>query len=429
MVDDYEFCMKTSGTSGKSKWFAHGSEFLKLTLKYTVAYLVISCSDNWGDLRIKEGDRVICMIAPPPYGSSFVVRAWENLFECLPPPQIMENITSMRKKINTIAKIIRNEGKIDYISGLPSTLHLIAAYLTTPEKVFQERYQAMNLSVPKLILYLKYLQSKISPPKHKKVSDMISIKGLNIGGRHYGLYLDSLIEQYGVDPYNIYASSEASLALIGSLKRKHNFISLLEVHYYEFMEEDGTIRKIHELEKGKMYTLVITPVNDVIVRHNTGDIFKVVDFEDNGLPVLSFESRANDLIDLYGYLYLSESLAGEALRRAGLQTSDKWAIAKLINPSEHLLLLMEKSWDYSEDEASRAVFNSLADMSEDFRNLIRDFEIERSDKCIKVEYLPRGAFTRYTMKKIKEGAPFGQVKPPKLINPEKAKMIQTLRTV
>ena len=427
MTDRYGFCMKTSGTGGETKWFAHSEKFLKSMIKYTIAYLIISCSDDWGDTQIRKGDKILCMVAPPPYGSSFVTKAWDDFFSCVPPPQIIENITDMRKKMNMVARIIKSGEKIAYVVGLPSTLYLISQYLSTPAEVFKDRYESMHLGIGKSILYLKYLQSKMSSPEYRRISEIMSIKGLNVGGTHYGLYLDSLKQQYGVDPYNIYANSEACLSLIGSLKLKESFIPLLEIHYYEFMGRDGKIRQIHELEKGNVYTLITTPFDNMVVRINTEDTFKVVDFEQNGLPILAFESRVADLLDIYGYLYLSEALATAVLTKAGLKHTDTWAIAKVIEPTEHLLLLMEKTWDYSDEEVSRAVFDSLKKISEDFRNLIRDYKIERPTKFIKVEYLPKGAFMRYIMKKAKEGVPFGQIKPPKLINPEKSELIDFLR--
>ena len=102
-------------------------------------------------------------------------------------------------------------------------------------------------------------------------------------------------------------------------------------------------------------------------------------------------------------------------------------MAKLAEPTEHRLFLMEEEWDYSEEEASRAVFNALKEISEDFRNLIRDFRIDQPSKFVEVEYLSRGAFMRYFMQRIKEGVPYGQMKPLKMINSEHSEVINRLR--
>jgi len=429
MVEEYALCLKTSGTSGGSKWFAQGEGYLKNMIKYAIASVIMGCSDDWGDTKIRKGDKILTMMAPPPYGTAGATKAWDTLFCCVPPVQIMEETTSMRKKMNMVLKTIKSGEKIDYIGALPQTLYLISQYLTAPAKVLKDRYQSMNLGIGKFIIYLKYLQSRLIPPKYKRVSEMISIKGLGIGATGYGLYLNPLKEQYGADPFNIYVNSEAGVVMVGSLKRKQDFIPLLEHEYLEFMASDGEIKKVDELEKGGEYTLIITPFDSMLVRCNPGDLFRVVDFENNGLPIFSFESRVISLINIYGYLDLSEALAREVLIKAGLGATDAWAIAKLTEPSEHLLFLMEKEWDYSEEEASRTIFNGLKEISEDFQNLIRDFNIEQPTKFIKVEYLPKGAFMRYTMKRAKEGVPYGQMKPLKLINPEHSEIIDILRSI
>ncbi len=429
MVEKYGFCAKTSGTGGESRWFAHGEEFLRNTTKYSIVMVIMACSDNWGDTKIRKGDKILSMMAPAPYGVAPGVRAWDNFLGCLPPTKTMENITSMRKKIDIVLKTIESGEKIGYIAVLPSILQQISQYFTDPAGLFKDKYQSMNLGMGKFILYLKYLQSKSKPPKYKRISEIMPVKGICLSSADFRLYWDWIENEFGVEPSNFYCSSETEVGMGCCLNRKRDFMPLLESHYFELMTKNGEIRKIDELEKGNVYTLIVSSFGSMLVRYNMGDMFRVVDFEQNGLPIFSFESRVTSLINVYGYLYLSEALVKESLIKAGLGATNTWAIAKLIDPTEHLLLLMEKTWDYSEEEASRSVFNALKKISEDFRNLIRDFEIAQPSQFIEVEYLPKGAFMRYLMKKAKEGVPYGQMKPPKLINPEQSEIIDILRKV
>jgi hypothetical protein len=90
---------------------------------------------------------------------------------------------------------------------------------------------------------------------------------------------------------------------------------------------------------------------------------------------------------------------------------------------------MEREWGYSERKASRVVFKALYDMDQYFRNFVRDFKIRDPWEIIEVEYLRKGAFMRYTAKKVKEGAPIGNMKPPKIITPDKMEDINILRSV
>jgi hypothetical protein len=63
----------------------------------------------------------------------------------------------------------------------------------------------------------------------------------------------------------------------------------------------------------------------------------------------------------------------------------------------------------------------------DFNSYVRDFNIREPSEAIGVDYLNKGAFIRYTMKKAKEGLPFGQIKPPKIIGPERHEIADLLR--
>ena len=159
------------------------------------------------------------------------------------------------------------------------------------------------------------------------------------------------------------------------------------------------------------------------------DLFKVVDFRDDGMPIFSFESRRADLLDIRNYFRLSDALAIKALVEAGLPLTDKWAFAKEIEPDEHLCLLMEREWEYPEREASRRIFEALQKVDPQFQNYVRDFGIRDPWKVIKVEYLRKGAFMRYVMQRAKQGAEMGQIKPLKLITPKNKEVADLLKRI
>jgi hypothetical protein len=50
-------------------------------------------------------------------------------------------------------------------------------------------------------------------------------------------------------------------------------------------------------------------------------------------------------------------------------------------------------------------------------------------KVIKLEYLKKGAFMRCIIQRAKQGAPVGQIKPLKLITPEKKEVSDLLRSI
>ena len=122
-------------------------------------------------------------------------------------------------------------------------------------------------------------------------------------------------------------------------------------------------------------------------------------------------------------------MAVKALSEAEFPPTDKWAFAKEIEPEEHLCLLMEREWEYSEEETAKRVFEGLRKVDPYFQNYVRDFGIRDPGKVIRVEYLKKGAFMRYIMLKAKQGVPMGQIKPLKLITPQNKEIADLLRRI
>jgi hypothetical protein len=146
------------------------------------------------------------------------------------------------------------------------------------------------------------------------------------------------------------------------------------------------------------------------------------------MPIFSFEGRKTQVIDVYGYYRLTSKSVVEALFQAGLRVSDKWAVAKLVEPKEKLCFLMEKTWNYSEKEAEERIFKALQETQGDFKKYVTDFNIKDPSEAVKVEYLRHGAFLRYSALKSKMGSPLGQYKPPQLIPPDRMEIYETLRS-
>jgi hypothetical protein len=428
LPDEYGFCVKTTGTTGGSKWFAHGKDFF-VNLNSAVSYLIMACSDNSGDTKLQRGDVCLNITAPPPYISGYALRSFEQIFKLVPSPSVADEITDMRKKMWMIIKMIEKGQRIDVAGGMASVFYMFSQYFTSPDKLYKEYYQSMNFGVKKFLLLLKYIQSRLSRRKYKRAKEVMPLKGIGVGGYDTRLYLDYIKNEFGVVPTSGYGSTEFGFFMYGSPERKIDYLPDLRCGYLEFLTDKGELKKIYELKKGKTYDLVGTPFGTMLVRYDIGDRFRVIDFRDDGLPVFDFESRRCQIIDIYGYFRLTQATAVKALIKAGLKETDKWCFAKLISPKEHLLLLMEREWDYSERKASRVVFKALYDADEYFRNFVKDFKIKDPWDIIEVEYLKRGAFMRYAEKKVKEGAPLGNIKPPKIITSDKMEDVNTLRSV
>jgi hypothetical protein len=428
MPEEYSFCMKTSGTTGESKWFAYGETFRK-NLDSVISYLVMTCSDKPGDTNLRRGDIALNITAPLPYLSGYALRPAERILKLVPPPDVMDEITDMRKKMWMIIKMIEKGQRIDVAGGMASVFYMFSQYFTSPDKLYKEYYQSMNFGVKKFLLLLKYIQSKLSRQKYKRAKEVMPLKGIGVGGYDTRLYLDYIKKEFGVVPSSSYGATELGIPIYGHVDRKIDYLSDLRCGYFEFLDQTGEVKKIDELKKEKTYDLVCTPFGTMLMRYDIGDRVRVIDFCDDGLPVLDIEGRRNHIIDIYGYFRLTQAMAVKALVKAGLKETDKWCFAKAISPNEHLLLLMEKEWKHSEKKISRLVFRALYDLDPYFQNLVRDFRIRDPSEIIKVQYIRRGAFFRYTAKKVKEGVPIGNIKPPKIITTDKMEEVDILRRI
>jgi hypothetical protein len=157
-------------------------------------------------------------------------------------------------------------------------------------------------------------------------------------------------------------------------------------------------------------------------------MIRVDDIRDDGMPVLSFWGRKNDIVAIRGFLpRITEALAVQTMAMAGLSLSDKWAFTKSVDGNEKILILMENTWGLAEGEAERRIFNALFTVSGDFKHLVSENKIQDPGEILEVEYLRMGAFLRYSMNRGKDGYPMGQIKPPKIIPSERQDISDMLR--
>lgn len=69
-------------------------------------------------------------------------------------------------------------------------------------------------------------------------------------------------------------------------------------HFYEFIDNEGNIFLLNDLEKDRQYTVILT-TSGGLYRYNTHDIIKVTGFYYK-LPIIEFISRDNNVSDFFG---------------------------------------------------------------------------------------------------------------------------------
>ncbi|HMA61533.1 MAG TPA: GH3 auxin-responsive promoter family protein [bacterium] len=426
---DYSYCGKTSGTTGQSKWFAYTKEFEQQLMMDSIAIVVIGGSEEWGTTKVEPGDKILNILAPPPYPAMITGRAWDDVFNLVPSQKTMESTSNMLQKITLIAEMIKDGERFDGFGGVASPLKLICDYLKNPDELFKNYYQSLNFGALKIYLFIKYLKARLFKNEDRKLRDLLPLKGVGIAGVDAKLYFNYLREQFGFDPLNGYIISELGIVMYGRPENKRYLVPTLRSCYFEFLDEKGEINKLTEVKKGHTYELVGTSFGSMLIRYKTGDIFRVVDIKDNGMPIFDCEGRKENWLDFFGYFRVSERLMTEVVLETGLDGFEKWSAYKVTNPREKLRVLMENVWNCQPSEAAERFFKALKKKSPYFNNYLEDFNINDPEDIITVEYLDDGTFMRYIMSKKKEGVALGQIKPPKIISMDEQELVEKLRNI
>ncbi|MGB9622425.1 MAG: hypothetical protein ACPL07_01140, partial [Candidatus Bathyarchaeia archaeon] len=426
---DFSLAVKTSGTTGEPKWVAHSSVFWENFRRDVIATTLIACSNSWGITKFEKGDKGLNFTASAPFLTGWGRRASQGLVVDVPPVSIMDEIAEARRRFFVALEYIEKGHKVNLAGGIAPSLYLMCEYFLNPETLFEEYYKSVELGLAKVYLLQKKTWAKFSK-RSRNLKDYFNLKGLLIGGVDTALYADYIKTRLEVDPLCIYGVSELGIAMFGSPDRKGELMPNLRSCFFEFRDEKGVIRKINQIKPGNIYDLIVTPFGSIFSRYDTGDTVLVIDIRDDGMPIFRFWGRKNQVIAIRGFLpRVTEALAVQIMARAGLSLSDKWAFTKSINEHEKILILMENTWGLSESEAVQRIFEAFLAISSDFRHLVIENRINDPHDIIEVEYLKPGAFLRYAMEKGKKGVPMGQIKPPKIIPPERQDICDELRRV
>ena len=427
---EFQSCVKTSGTTAQSKWVIWTRLFRDAYLEIGISPLVMACSEHTGDTSLRLGDTVLNMSAPPPYFSGWTLYFLCELFrfKAYPPFEVTDRISDIRRRIwMALKKIDQAKEKISLIGTTASLLFLIVKYITDREFFYKEYWKSLDIGATKTFMLLKFIHAKMFW-KPKDIREVLPVKGLICSGFDSKMYIELFKRSFGIEPLNLYGASEIGFPMYGTVEDRYNMILDLRTGFFEFLDvENGNVFGVDELKKGHRYSLIATPFGSCVIRYRIGDVFRVEYFRDDGMPVFSMEGREGYSFDIYGYFRIDESLATRVMIKSGLTSSEDWCFAKIIEPNEKICILMEKERDYNEETAAELIFRALLEESEEFRNFVRDFKIRRPTDVIKVEYLRRGAFNRYSNSRLKMGLPYGQVKPLKVIPTQRMEIFETLR--
>ena len=416
----------TSGRGGKFKWIPYTERFLKSWSRNGIAALLLSSASRRNEIRISPGERLLINVPSRPYCSGLIVfrMADDFSFRFLPPPKEAEEM-EFQDKIEAAFKLALKMGADFVFCAISSTL------LKVGENIGQQSNKmkfSSSMLHPLVIsrLLRGWLHSKQAGRSNLLPSDLWSLKGIFAVGADTTIYKNKIKEYWGITPLELYVSTEVVFTATQSWNKKW-LTFFPNSAFLEFIPEDEWIKSqedkkyqpatvlINEVEEGKIYEMVMTSFYGMpLLRYRIGDLIKIVSLEDDEtgckLPQMVFQSRINDIIDVFGYARLDEKTVWQAIVDTGVEYVD-WVFRKEFEhgkPVLQLYLEPKPKENITAAKLADLLHEQLQHADPFYKEVVRELEVHP----LRVTLLTRGAFQRYYEEKRKAGADLAHLKPP-----------------
>ncbi|MFC1874083.1 GH3 auxin-responsive promoter family protein [Chloroflexota bacterium] len=424
----------TSGKSGEYsfRWAPVTTTQLEEIKPLIFALLFFSSCNRRNEIILKEHDKILYGMAPPPYATGTLARAFPHeLFNFMPPVEEAE-IMNFEERIGRGFEIALTDG-LDVCLALSSVALAIGNRFGRRSN--NTRIRSLIKS-PKAMLRLAtgLVKSRLA---HRSLlpKDLWPMKGLITFGMDSSIYRDKLKEIWGIEPLEFHGCTEAPFIATQTWDRK-GMTFVPHLNLFEFIPEEELLKSkedpeyqpttllIDELKPGK-YELVITSFHGgPFIRYKLGHLIEITSLRneqmDINIPQMLFLSRVDDQIDIAGFTRLSERTIWQAIENTGLTYKD-WTARKETkeHPVLHLYIELKEN-----GVTARQVATSI---HEELKTLDAPYaELESFTNLVplKVTLLPSGAFSAYKLSQQQAGVDLANLKPPH-INPSDV-MVDTL---
>lgn len=416
-------------TSGRSSDYPFlwapvtGRQLEEITTLIFALFFFSSCS--WrGEIVFRHQDRFLYGMAPPPYASGSMARAFPHeLFRVMPPMELAESISFEER--------IQRGFELALSGGLDVSLTMSSVAVAIGNR-FSQRGGKVDikglLKKPRALLRLGkgIVKSRLA---HRPMlpRDLWTLKGLITYGIDGSIYKEKIKEMWGRYPLDFHGCTEAPIIAMQTWDY-HGMTFVPHLNLFEFIPEaesrksredssyQPTTLLIDQVTPGD-YELVITSFHGgPFVRYRVGHMVRVLSLRNEVLnidiPQMSFVSRIDDMIDIAGFTRLTEKTIWQAIESAGIIYSD-WTARKEVGDRPMLHLYIEPKGRYISDEQATAMVH------EELKKLHTPYaEVESflGLQPLVVSLLPVGAFQEYRRAQVAAGADLVHQKVPH-INP------------
>jgi hypothetical protein len=417
---------RTSGRSGEypCKWVPVTERLYKEVGFYVVAMLAFSSAKKRGQFIIRDHDKLLYGLAPPPYASGAMGGLIDDEFTfSVMPPKDKADQMDFIERIREGYSLALTEG-LDVVFAISSILVAIGEQFSQGTATNLSAMRSRPRAIPRLVK--GRVKSKLAgrPPLPR---DIWNLKSLLTAGMDTSILREKLKYYWGRYPFEMYASTEMLMTALQTWDYK-DMIFVPTIGFYEFIPEEEHWRSrrdrsyrprtllLDEVEAGQRYEFVFTSLQGgPFVRYRIGDWIEVTALRNEelniNLPQVTFYGRCDDIIDIGGFTRITEKTLWQAIENSGIGYSG-WTVRKEVNRSEPILrIYIElKRQGKTAEEAKIAVHQSLKEINTDWAEM----EQMLGWQPLEVTLLPEGAFGRYMLEKQAAGADLAHLKPPQM---------------
>lgn len=430
--------LRTSGRSSQYsyKWVPTTRRLAEEMAPTLLAIFIFATCKERGDFFIRENEKFLYLLAPPPYASGSWARwgAQEFPFTYMPPLDEAEKM-SFEERIQKGFKLALKEGTA-IIFGVSSVLVAVGQQFSGARS--GKGFNIMSfLSQPRIFLRLgkAFLKSKLAR-RPMLPRDVWSLKGLVATGTDAAVYREKIKQMWGRYPLELYACTENLVIAMQTWDYEGmtfipycNFLEFIPEAEHRRAKADPSYQPytvlLDEVKPGENYEIVCTSFHGgPFIRYRLGDIIRITSLRNEKLnidiPQMEFYSRADDVLD-FSTTSFTEKTIWQAIEDSGLDYVD-WVARKEIEetPVLHLYLETREDSHGREEELVATIDRQLKIVQEDYAHLDQEFR----STLLKLTLLPSGAFQEYISRQRAAGAELAHLKPPH-INPSDS-MIEAL---
>ncbi|MFH1640111.1 MAG: GH3 auxin-responsive promoter family protein [Chloroflexota bacterium] len=428
----------TSGKSGEYpfRWVPVNAQQLEAIEPLIWALVLFSTCKERNLFSIREHDKVLYGMAPPPYATGTMTHAFPyHLFDFMPPVDEAEKAT-FEDRIKQGFQMSLSEG-LDLCFSMSSVAVAIGEH-------FSEKGRSTSLKEllknPKALFRLGkgFARSKLA---HRNLlpRDLWSPKGLITYGIDGTVYREKIREMWGTYPLDFHGCTEA--VIIAMQTWDHQGMTFVpNLNLFEFIPEEESLKSyqdpsyqpstllIDNVTPGN-YELVITSFHGgPFIRYRLGHLVRITSLKNEALninlPQMTFLTRIDDQIDIAGFTRLSEKIIWQALENSGTPYVN-WTARKEVEADKPVLRLYVELKDgngISAEGISHAVHEELKKLDAPYAEL----ESFTGLKPLEVTLLQEGAFRCYRQNRENAGADLSSRLPPHL-NPSQEMLDMLIR--